>query len=388
MARIEPYVAIGITNSVWHSTKHLDQNEKRNVKHVLEMIDTAVYFAELDLPVRLVVLPELGLHGAPDERLDWDHVKAARELYGPIPDETTELLGRACKKHGIYLIAQKKVTDPDLIKDRHFNCGFVIDPSGKIIHRTYKNAVYPREHSCTPSDIWDIYRERYGDDPVKLLQALFPVARTEIGNFGLIICEDGTYPEASRALAVNGAEIIYRPSYPEPWIGNEMWEIQNRAHAVFNTCYVISPTVGPTYHESRYDDWKEGLPFDGSGSSSMIIDYRGQKLSRHTGRVDSFVSAIIDVEQLRYFRVKALWQNSIKNLRVDAYIQTYKALEKMGGCYPRNMGLKEAPMRHAESDQLMRWLVNRMVEMGVYTPPDNWEPWVIDEKVLERIKKA
>ena len=354
MARIEPYVAVGLCNTVWNTTRHLDENEKRNVKHILEMIDFAMWFAELDLPVKLVTLPELGIHGAPDETFDYEHVRAARELYGTIPDETTEALGEACKKYGFYLIAQKKVTDPDLIKDRYFNCAFIIDPKGQIIHKAYKNAVFPREHTCTPTDIWDIYVEKYGDDPKKLLQALFPVARTEIGNIGLIICEDGTYPEASRALAVNGAEIIYRPSYPEPWVGNEMFEIQNRAHAIFNTCYVITPTVGPQYFESMHKNWKEAIPCDGSGSTAMILDYRGQKLSKHTGRADSFVSAIIDVEQLRYFRVKGLWQNLVKNLRVDVYSQIYKALEAMGGCYPKNLGLKQPPMRHAETDELMR----------------------------------
>lgn len=395
MARIVPYAAVGICNSVWSTERHLDENEKRNVKHILEMIDGALWFATLDLPVKLVVLPELGLHGAPDEFLDYEHVKASKELFGPIPDETTEALGEACKKHGFYLIGQKKVTDPDLMKDRFFNCSFVIDPEGEIICKAYKNAVFPREHSCTPFDIWDVFVEKYGDDPKKLLEALFPVARTEIGNIGLLICEDGTYPEASRALAVNGAEIIYRPSYPEPWIGNGMFEVQNRAHAIFNTCYVITPTLGPVYTtpgrgESGYKDkdWKESVPFDCSGSTAMILDYRGLKLSQHIGRADSFVSAIIDIEQLRYFRVTGLWQNLIKNLRVDVYSQIYKALEAMGGCYPKNLGLNVPPMKHADTDELMRWLVNRMVEMGVYTPPDGWEPWKIKKEVLEVIDKA
>ena len=42
---------------------------------------------------------------------------------------------------------------------------------------------------------------------------------------------------------MNGAEIIWRTQYPEPWMGNNMAEIQNRSHAVINTCYVLAPNI-------------------------------------------------------------------------------------------------------------------------------------------------
>ena len=46
---------------------------------------------------------------------------------------------------------------------------------------------------------------------------LFPVVDTEIGRIGTIVCMEGSYPETARGLAMNGAEIMYRPSYPEPY---------------------------------------------------------------------------------------------------------------------------------------------------------------------------
>jgi predicted amidohydrolase len=64
---------------------------------------------------------------------------------------------------------------------------------------------------------------------------------------------EASYPEAGRALAVNSAEIIYRPAYPESWVGpgSDMWTVQNRAHAIRNTCYCIAPNLG-AYHAAPW----------------------------------------------------------------------------------------------------------------------------------------
>ena len=75
---------------------------------------------------------------------------------------------------------------------------------------------------------------------------------------------------------MNGAEIIWRTQYPEPWMGNQMNEVQNRAHAVFNTCYVIAPNIGGIYMPGGED-------FKMSNGRSQIIDYRGGIMSEYLG---------------------------------------------------------------------------------------------------------
>ena len=45
---------------------------------------------------------------------------------------------------------------------------------------------------------------------------------------------------------MNGAEIIIRPTLIEPAVMTEMWELQNRAHAMFNKCYVVAANWGQT----------------------------------------------------------------------------------------------------------------------------------------------
>ncbi|MGW1109226.1 nitrilase-related carbon-nitrogen hydrolase [Streptomyces sp. NPDC002540] len=65
-----------------------------------------------------------------------------------------------------------------------------------------------REHSCTPHDVDDRWVELFGDG----VEAFCPVLRTqEIGNIGTLCCGDVAYPEAVRALAFNGAEVVHRP---------------------------------------------------------------------------------------------------------------------------------------------------------------------------------
>lgn len=273
--------------------------------------------------------------------------------------------------------------DDELIKDQVFNIAFIIDPKGKIIHKHHKTAYFQLEHCTAPSDIWDRYIEKYGDDPVKLFEAVYPVARTEIGNIGTLICAEGSYPEAARGVALNGAEIIWRTMYPEPWMGNYMFEIQERAHAIFNTCYVIAPNIADMYNIIP------GSPeFKASHGKSQIFDYRGNIISQYLGTGERYVSAIINIDGLRDFRVRGLWQNLVKDMRVEEYKIIYDAMMVKGGIYPRNLCMEEPPLTEADQAEMCRYQANKMVERGIYTPPPGWEPYTIKKELLERIQKA
>ena len=63
------------------------------------------------------------------------------------------------------------------------------------------------------------------------------VVETELGTIGMIICFDGDYPELSRIQAVQGAEIICRPS--ALLRSADIWELTSRARAYDNHVYVI-----------------------------------------------------------------------------------------------------------------------------------------------------
>lgn len=372
------YTAVGIQN-VAHMALTRDDYWK-DLESLATSIRYAVWNCSLDLPVRLVAISEGGIGGwrlAGGE----EHIAIAREVAPEIPGKETEFLGELCKEFDFYLIAQMVAKDPDLMEDRVFNIAFIIDPNGNVIHKHYKTAFYQRETNTAPSDIWDVYLERYGDDPVKLFEALYPVARTEIGNIGTIICAEGSYPEAARGLALNGAEIIWRTQYPEPWMGNNMAEIQNRAHAVFNTCYVVSPNIGGIWMPG-------GEQHLISCGKSQIIDYRGNIISQYLGGGESLVSAILNIDGLRDFRVRGQWQNLAKDMRVEQYKVIYDAMMAKGGIYPKNLCMNEPPLTEDNQVELAKHQINKMVDWGVYTPPPGWERYDVKPEVLARVKEA
>jgi predicted amidohydrolase len=371
------YTAVGIQNESRMAVTRDDY--MKDIESLAISIRYAVWNCSLDLPVRVVAVSEGGIGG-------WclgggeEHLRICREVVPEIPGRETEYLGGLAKEFGIYIIAQMVAKDPELMEDRIFNIAFVIDPAGKVIHKHYKTAFYQREPNVAPSDIWNLYLKRYGDDPVKLFRAVFPVARTEIGNIGTLICAEGSFPEAARGLALNGAEIIWRTQYPEPWMGNGIAEIQNRSHAVFNTAYVLAPNIG-------------GIAFPGgvhrmSCGKSQIIDYRGNVVSEYLGGGETLVSAVLDIEALRDFRVRAQWQNLVKDLRVEQYRTIYDAAMAQGGIYPRNLCMDQPPFTESDQLELVKHQVNKMVAWGVYTPPPDWEPYAVSDDVRERLRRA
>ena len=77
---------------------------------------------------------------------------------------------------------------------------------------------------------------------------MFPVVETEIGRLGAAICYDWLFPEAIRALALGGAEVLIRVSaYMDPWGATppmDWWTLFNRARAVENFAFVVAANQG------------------------------------------------------------------------------------------------------------------------------------------------
>jgi predicted amidohydrolase len=204
--------------------------------------------------------------------------------------------------------------------------------------------------------VWDRWVELYGDG----LDAFFPVVDTAIGKIGCVICMDGSFPETARGLAMNGAELLYRPAYPEPYVANGLWEIQNRARALDNTCYVVAPNPANYFLTSDSSD-----ALDTFGGKAMIVDYQGRILSEHGyGAGPSYAGAIIDIEALRQYRTRSLWGNWLRDLRTEQFRCIYEQ-----SLYPKNLGLKAHPGRHADHDKIRQRVLNKMVAKGIYQRP-------------------
>jgi predicted amidohydrolase len=163
-----------------------------NLKTIESHIHGAMSIVSIQLPVKIVALAEGAIQGFTDEIFDVDHVTFAREVAIEIPGEETEFLGELARQYQTYIIGQAKARWPEVIKDRYFNTSFIIDPKGKVIHKAAKNHVFPREHSCTPHDVYDIWVKKFGDT----IDAFFPVCHTpDVGNIGTGVCNDGVFLE-------------------------------------------------------------------------------------------------------------------------------------------------------------------------------------------------
>jgi predicted amidohydrolase len=335
---IKPYTAVGLVPTVRGIRKRGDI--KLNLEHLSHLVKAASWLSSLDIPVRLIAFPEGALQAFNDEVLDLDHATFARECAIDIPGEETEFLGKIAKEYNAFVMAQAKARHPDL-KDRFFNVGFIINPRGRVILKHYKvSPLFPVEHSVCPHDVYDWWIEKYG----RTLDAFWPVADTEIGRLGIMMANEGSYPENARALALNGAEVVYRASYPHPATGNEIFEIQSRARALDNNMYIVAPNMGTYYLFPE-----ETTPIDTFGGRSFIIDYKGRI-----------------VEALRDHRARAQWDNWMKDLRTELYQLLYER-----PIYPKNLYLNRAPMKHAEyRDKVIKRQIRLMHDRDIWKRPD------------------
>jgi len=99
-----------------------------------------------------------------------------------------------------------------------------------------------------------------------------PVFETDFGKIGILICWDYAFPEVSRILALNGAEILFCPIAGDIR-GSDVWKIIARSRAVDNGVYFVT---------SIYD------------GHSLIINPAGDVL-QETGKQATLITAIVDL---------------------------------------------------------------------------------------------
>ena len=139
-----------------------------------------------------------------------NYVQASESIPGPF----TNKLSQIALKHRMYIVAGLIERDGEEI----YNTAILINRQGELQGK-YRKVSLPREEiegGIVPGD-------------------QFPVFDTDFGKIGMMICWDVTFPEAARALAANGAEIIFLPI----WGGNFTLA---QARAIENQVYVVSST--------------------------------------------------------------------------------------------------------------------------------------------------
>ena len=252
-------------------------------------------FSEM-YPVKLVVFPE-AMEGWWQE---YHTNKGLLNICMEMPGEETDLLGKIAKKNRCYL-APGSWYEHDPEYGMMFNTFPLFDPKGNMILKYRKvNPWIPLEPSMSPFDIPD-----YKDE-------MFPVAKTDIGNLGLYICYDQMFPEVTRQLTANGAEILVKCSaYMDPWTRGEIdwWEWSCRLRSAENLAYGVCCQQGSRLVDLAPFSW---------GGHSMIIDYEGRQLAEG-GRGECIIGSQINIDALRYHRKHVRQHNMIAHLKTGAY---------------------------------------------------------------------
>ena len=121
--------------------------------------------------------------------------------------------------------------------------------------------------------------------------------KTQFGQVGAAICWDQWFPEAARAMALQGADLLLYPtaigSEPQEIGGLEtrdMWQRAMIGHAVSNSVYVAAANRVGTEGDARFY------------GSSFVCDYTGSKLAEADETSETVIYAELDFAAARRFR--------------------------------------------------------------------------------------
>jgi len=180
-------------------------------------------------------------------------------------------IGELAKEFGINIIAGSVA---DKKEGKVYNTAYVFDRQGKKILN------YSKIHLFGLMNEGD-YLER------GTKRATFELDGVTCG---LIICYDLRFPELSRALALDGAKVIFVPAqWPHPRM--HPWRILNQARAIENQLYVVA--VNRVGQEGSADFF----------GHSMVIDPLGEVLYEAEEKEEIKVVQL-DLEQIGRLRKK------------------------------------------------------------------------------------
>jgi deaminated glutathione amidase len=162
----------------------------------------------------LVVLPEAATTG-------FTPGIAPEQLWDLVPDSVIEPILDATRTLGVHVVFGTYERGP--VRGTVHNTAMVVGPGGDVLGRYRKTHLFCGEQRGAGGWVTP------GDAAV--------VVDTPLAKLGLIICFDGDYPELSRIEAVQGAEVICRPS--ALLRSADLWELTNRARAYDNHVFVI-----------------------------------------------------------------------------------------------------------------------------------------------------
>lgn len=222
---------------------------------------------------QFILLPELFAMGFRHE----DYKKEGAGVPGP----TTDFIRSVAKEHQAYTIG----TGIEKTGDKFHNTLVMAKPDGEL-HGTY-------------SKIHPFQEERDVFEGGNVL-AMFECSGI---NVGVEICYDIRFPEVTRKLALEGAEIVLVPAaFPDP--RSEHWNTLVRARAIENQLFIAATNRigfgfdGKTYfgHSQIVDPW--GVLLNRINTEERIITTQAD--TEMIKSVRSQITSYVDIAPLGY----------------------------------------------------------------------------------------
>lgn len=252
------------------------RNKEKNIEKALHFLDALLKPRQgLDL----VCLPEMFTF-SPEGT---DPPSISRKIAEKVPSKFTDRLGRKAKKLNSYLVGGSFVEDR---QGEFFNTSLLFDRRGRIVGRYSKTHLF---------DAPGFQESRF----VKPGSELF-LHPADFGALGLMICYDIRFPELTRTLCRQGAEIIAIPAaFPMANFspGEDHWQILTRAAALHNMVHVLAVNQIGSHGDMKFF------------GRSVIVDPWGIEIAKGSND-EGIIYGDIDFEYARKMRVeRKVWEH-------------------------------------------------------------------------------
>jgi predicted amidohydrolase len=228
--------------------------KQRNLEVCLARLEDAVAAG-----AELLVLPECAVPG-----YMFDSAEEALSLAEEIPGPTTEALADECRRLDAHAVCGLLERDGDVLH----NAAVLVGPDGLV--GTYRKTHLP---------FLGVDRFAAAGDELSVFE-------TPLGWIGIEICYDLRFPEATRTLALRGADIVAHPTN-FPVAARIQTELITVARAAENRVYLL------TANRVGKERWAEFCGW------SQIVDPYGRRLAEADGTEETLLVADVDVEKAR-----------------------------------------------------------------------------------------
>ncbi|WP_292517378.1 agmatine deiminase family protein [Methanoculleus sp.] len=263
------------------------EDPDRNLAHTLDMARAAIAKG-----ARILCLQEL--HRVPyfPQYEDTDAAGYAETVPGP----STGAFSALAREHGVVVVVPvyERTESGD-----YYNTAVVIDADGQLLLPAYRKVHIPYD---------PLFYEKAYFQPGNR----YRVYDTRYGRIAVLICYDQWFPEAARAVALQGAEIIFYPTAigriagedPPEGDWREAWETVQRAHAIANSVHVAAVNRVGSERDIRFF------------GSSFVADAFGNVLARASETDEEVL--VVEVDLAKNEAVREGW-GFFRNRRPETY---------------------------------------------------------------------